>query len=307
MRRAIPTIFEGVQYRSRLEARWAAFFTLLGWPFEYEPYDLDGWIPDFLLMGKVPVLVEVKPIVKFDENASGKINRCYPIQYDPEYHSDYRLPDENQTDVLLVGASLVDLVDDGILGIGWLRDGNEFADWSIAPFGRWIGSESKSQNPNYLYGFCSLENSFQDRITGCYDGGRYGRGLFDREEIRQLWKKSGNLVQWRGQQSTTNHSANPELVPAEHSHPDPFTEFLAQCCDIRPDRRVIRQALYTCWRDWCRTRQVFPFEDSASFGRRLKAALPAVGMTQPWISGKKRRFYTGISLKSALVVGSANQ
>lgn len=60
---AIPTMYNGVQFRSRLEARWAAFFDLCGWQWEYEPFDLNGWIPDFVLSrhsgGKT--LVEVKP------------------------------------------------------------------------------------------------------------------------------------------------------------------------------------------------------------------------------------------------------
>lgn len=44
---AIPTIYKDVQFRSRLEARWAAFFDLLSWKWDYEPCDFKGWIPDF--------------------------------------------------------------------------------------------------------------------------------------------------------------------------------------------------------------------------------------------------------------------
>lgn len=69
---AIPTVYRGRQYRSRLEARWAAFFDALGWKHEYEPYDLHGWVPDFMLHGRCsdgrprPILCEVKPITEFD-------------------------------------------------------------------------------------------------------------------------------------------------------------------------------------------------------------------------------------------------
>lgn len=59
--KAIPTKYRGYQMRSRLEARWAAFFDQIGWQWEYEPYDLNGWIPDFLIYGQSPLLVEVKP------------------------------------------------------------------------------------------------------------------------------------------------------------------------------------------------------------------------------------------------------
>jgi hypothetical protein len=45
--KAHPTKYKGVMFRSRLEARWAAFFDLAGWSWEYEPIDLPGWSPDF--------------------------------------------------------------------------------------------------------------------------------------------------------------------------------------------------------------------------------------------------------------------
>jgi hypothetical protein len=59
--KAIPTMYGGVQMRSRLEARWAAFFDMCEWPWTYEPFDLNGWTPDFQLDFGRPVLVEVKP------------------------------------------------------------------------------------------------------------------------------------------------------------------------------------------------------------------------------------------------------
>jgi hypothetical protein len=59
---AIPTTgINGIRFRSRIEAQWAEMFTKLGWEWEYEPIDLKGYIPDFIL--KFPhkhVLVEVK-------------------------------------------------------------------------------------------------------------------------------------------------------------------------------------------------------------------------------------------------------
>lgn len=65
----IPTLYQGRRYRSRLEARYAAFFDALSWPYEYEPIDLFGYVPDFIChppnaSGHVePMLVEVKPFV----------------------------------------------------------------------------------------------------------------------------------------------------------------------------------------------------------------------------------------------------
>src|SRR5690348_2296495 len=64
-KRSLTTVYEGRRYRSQLEARWASFFTLAGWGFEYEPFNLRGWVPDFLLLGEQPTLVEVKPAYAF--------------------------------------------------------------------------------------------------------------------------------------------------------------------------------------------------------------------------------------------------
>lgn len=64
---AIPTRYSATQFRSRLEARWACFFDLIGWKWEYEPFDLEGYIPDFLVLGTHPLLVEVKPYARLAE------------------------------------------------------------------------------------------------------------------------------------------------------------------------------------------------------------------------------------------------
>jgi len=59
--KAHPTVYGAICFRSRLEATWAAFFDLCGWSWAYEPIDLEGWVPDFVLFLARPVYVEVKP------------------------------------------------------------------------------------------------------------------------------------------------------------------------------------------------------------------------------------------------------
>lgn len=59
MLQAIETAYKGYRFRSRLEARWAVFFDVLGVRWEYEkegfrlkPNDLylpDFWLPDFVI------------------------------------------------------------------------------------------------------------------------------------------------------------------------------------------------------------------------------------------------------------------
>lgn len=60
----IPTLYKGVKFKSRLEARWAVFYDYLeiNWLYEYEGYTLkSGWyLPDFWLPG-LDCWVEIKP------------------------------------------------------------------------------------------------------------------------------------------------------------------------------------------------------------------------------------------------------
>lgn len=60
----IPTVYNGIQFRSRLEARWAVFFDAVGLEWEYEPEGYtDGeisYLPDFWLPG-IDMFFEVKP------------------------------------------------------------------------------------------------------------------------------------------------------------------------------------------------------------------------------------------------------
>lgn len=57
----IPTLYQGVQFRSRTEARWAAFFDAINLPWQYEPegysdgetrYLPDFWLPKIFNRGK---------------------------------------------------------------------------------------------------------------------------------------------------------------------------------------------------------------------------------------------------------------
>lgn len=73
----VQTRFGGILYRSRLEARWAAFFTKIGLEFTYEPegYDLGGswgwYLPDFSI-DTWGIFAEIKPF----EPTPGEIQKC---------------------------------------------------------------------------------------------------------------------------------------------------------------------------------------------------------------------------------------
>jgi hypothetical protein len=82
MIQAIPTTYKGTRFRSRLEARWAAFFDLISWRWLYEPIDEGGWIPDFVLPDTFDqrLLIEVKPSLTQVElqQHEARINRARP-------------------------------------------------------------------------------------------------------------------------------------------------------------------------------------------------------------------------------------
>jgi hypothetical protein len=81
MSAGIPTYGpRGIRFRSRLTAQWAHVFQALGWSWEYEPLDLGGYVPDFVLsferqhkVREFPdahVLVAVQACVNIEDKAA---------------------------------------------------------------------------------------------------------------------------------------------------------------------------------------------------------------------------------------------
>lgn len=179
--KSIPTKYNGTQFRSRLEARWAAFFDLLNWRWEYEPFDCDGWIPDFQLFGaQQQMLVEVKPTVELLPDIIAEMERVAP---------------KNTYAMMLAGSS----IESEILGsAGWIRcfDPNTHQEWlsrSIwqnkfdrSKFDMIIESVGPNSNPS---GFFWREN-FRT-------GEESGWDVYTGEVVQKLWREAGNRVQWR--------------------------------------------------------------------------------------------------------------
>jgi len=72
----LETLYQGVRFRSRLEARWAVFYDNIGMPWVYEPegYMLkDGlcYLPDFYLP-KLKAFIEIKP----EEPSKKEYDKC---------------------------------------------------------------------------------------------------------------------------------------------------------------------------------------------------------------------------------------
>ena len=183
----IPTVYNGRQYRSRLEARWAAFFDLLAWRHEYEPYDLGRWSPDFLLIGSCgsKVLVEIKPVTGFDVEVADKASSaCLERRFYKELSA-----------MFLLGVS--PYTDNGIINIGWVRlFDHERPGWHNASL-VWI------PNPDYPEFCADVPVPKMGAITSL--GGVFSGILIEHdnfclpyaEHTMRLWAEASNRVQWK--------------------------------------------------------------------------------------------------------------
>lgn len=175
---AIETRYNGINFRSRLEAKWAAMFDLLKWGWTYEPTDFNGWIPDFAIHGERIIYVEVKPVGEFPQEVANKIDAsgCHD-------------------EVLIVGM-LGPMLEDGLTCpiVGWLREGvlPQGFWWDFAPMSRYEGQDR--------IGFCHGTGSYQDRITGKYDGGSLGSFPVTLEQVTMLWREASNRTRWNPKQ-----------------------------------------------------------------------------------------------------------
>jgi len=181
--KGIPTKHKHRQYRSRLEARWAYMFDLLGWKYEYEPFDLNGWIPDFSIYGADELLVEVKPhsiLTEFDI---------------PKIVNATKGTQKEKIEVLLLGSTIFE--EAGCFSgpaIGWLGECcyEEESDNLIDQY--WFAFAVLNHNKSW--GIFHEYGSYRDRITGIYDGDTH-LVIPSYEEVQILWNKAGNEVQWK--------------------------------------------------------------------------------------------------------------
>ena len=187
---AIPTFWRGVQFRSRLEARWAAFFTRMGWDWLYEPFDLQGYIPDFILKLHGDVLVEVKPATSSDDpmlrEALDKVMRSGWDGYFNWGHPE----DELNRDTIAVGACLLPAY--GGIAIGLMHEKDDGVNGPEMA----IVATCRSCNKTT---FCSSIHSYHCRLCGHHDGdgGLIWRDPAATAECERAWLWAGNQVQWK--------------------------------------------------------------------------------------------------------------
>lgn len=200
--KAIPCMYDGVQFRSQLEAKWAMLFDRLAWPWLYEPVAYAGWIPDFVLtFPHAPLVVEVKP---FDRPRGVEI-AAYREKIDRA---------GCPHDVLLAGACGPwperHGGDDDSVVVGLLR-GAPHEGWAaglLTGCRGHLNAERPCPEPTGSIGLFHGAGVFRNRRCGCYEGNHY----LDRvewREIKGLWRTIGNAVQWMPQYATAISSHFP--------------------------------------------------------------------------------------------------
>lgn len=173
--RPVEVYYKGYRFRSRLEARWAAFFDLCEWAWEYEPADFNGWFPDFVLLGKKGnrVYVEVKPIAEPCRELQDRIDKS-------------GCPDE----VLIVGlcptlpGSWFDC------RLGWLR---ESLAWGPAMLV--VPTEDRRIiQGSCRFDFMHADMTYYGRITNCADGGHPLTA--DRVDVSEFWGLAHEMTRY---------------------------------------------------------------------------------------------------------------
>ena len=201
--KAIETRYAGTVFRSRLEARWAAFFDVLGWPWTYEPFDLDGWSPDFLLKPvpvglepRRPVLVEVKPIDRFCAETANRMSNALDKS-------------GNELEPLLVGLSphFTDPDDEDQAAVGWLGEYLDDVERRWNPDGQrhyyaaavLRPGDTIPDNTEIKADFCHETGGWTHRITGYYDG---RPGGLRRYVCQRYWGEACDKVKYRAKEKT---------------------------------------------------------------------------------------------------------
>lgn len=197
-RSGIPTVYGATRFRSRLEARYAALFDVLEWPWVYEPIDAEGYIPDFLIQGERPMFVEVGPCITRADYT------------DKSEKADAAIEDLRQ-DVLVVGASPLPRFSRGwpftpqagLLGEFWSHDTHD-PDWCLTDcqartdFG-WGNALWTTCRTCRAVGITHEDFSHVVRPCGHHPGGHIDNLEVD---MTRRWEWAGNRVQWKGHRSS---------------------------------------------------------------------------------------------------------
>ena len=211
--KAVRTEYAGTVFNSRLEAHWAAFFDVVGWPWLYQPFDLAGWSPDFMLqpvhIGREnsggfrpgfeqsnPILVEVRPIDRFCAETANRMSNALDKS-------------GNELEPLLVGLSphFTDPDDEDQAAVGWLGEYLDDVERRWNPDGQrhyyaaavLRPGDTIPDNTEIKADFCHETGGWTHRSTGYYDG---RPGGLSRNVCQRYWGEACDKVKYRAKEKT---------------------------------------------------------------------------------------------------------
>lgn len=177
---AIPTLYRGVQFRSRLEARYAALFDLLKWEWQYEFADLDRYLPDYGLFFPAGIIaVEVKAA-----QSGAELMPHARKMRDSGWKGEYLILGARP----LTETSWWPFVSLGVYG--------QKLDAPPGEHG-WVDDHALVHRCRQCHAvsFHHASNDFRCVVNGCYDGDRHVE-LIERDEVLSWWRAAGNAVMW---------------------------------------------------------------------------------------------------------------
>ena len=184
---AKPTMYNGISFRSRLESKWAAFFDLTEWQWEYEPSEINGYNPDFIIKCTSgyyktnTIIIEVKPSVMATKEELHKFyNKYKNVPAHLLFLTDMPFTEKSQTD-------------EAIVVIGWGRQYNPELNGEIPPENALVTIEMKCEND-----FGSTLFQYDGMVHGLIERKYFlvkTDSLYD--FIIRRWKQAGNMVQFK--------------------------------------------------------------------------------------------------------------
>lgn len=149
----------------------------MGWQWQYEPLDLNGYIPDFILLFHKPMLVEVKPEL-YLKDLHKHCKRIEDSGWDSE-----ALIVGTDTFSSNCGDAAIGIVCEHVkpasgLGAHW---------WSTALFH--VCRKCKS------WSFHHEDGGWNCRVSGCASGDHYIDNV-DPEKLRRLFAEASRVVQY---------------------------------------------------------------------------------------------------------------
>ena len=187
-----PIKIDGIQFRSKLEGRWYLFMKRLGWHIEYEPdiKGLNGWIPDFLIIGKEhKILVDVKPIDRAKE---------WDTHPDHDKILNSGIKKLHDYELLIVGTNL-QLDENESMGIFYIRPSESEIEHTKRT------KDDLYEDGNCIFSCVGDQIGFMTNMMGwcCRITGEGGKTYIFRDSSKDVfrkidtyWNEAGTQLQW---------------------------------------------------------------------------------------------------------------